>query len=120
VLGIGLNVAVDPAELPEELRDRAGTLGRSPADVEPALAELLTALQRRLAEPAEATVAELRRRDALDGAAVAWAGGEGVGGGIDGDGRLLVRGDDGSTRALGAGEVHLLAAPAPRELPEAL
>jgi BirA family transcriptional regulator, biotin operon repressor / biotin---[acetyl-CoA-carboxylase] ligase len=107
VLGIGVNVAVDLAALPEELRETAGTLGRSPADVEPALAELLAALERRLAEPAEAVAAELGRRDALLGRAVRWADGAGVAAGIDTAGRLRVREDAGGERLLDAGEVHL-------------
>src|SRR3954471_1450083 len=40
VLGGGVNVALDPAALPPGVADVAGTLGRSPEDVEPALAEL--------------------------------------------------------------------------------
>jgi BirA family biotin operon repressor/biotin-[acetyl-CoA-carboxylase] ligase len=107
VLGIGLNVALDPATLPPELADVAGTLGRPPSALEPALAELLAALELRLAAPAAATLAALRERDALLGAAIAWAGGEGIGAGIDGTGALLVRLADGSTEALAAGEVHL-------------
>lgn len=111
VLGIGVNVALDVAALPEELRERAATLGRTPADVEPALHDLLAALDECLAEPAAATVEELHRRDALAGVPVAWSGGAGTGAGIDGTGRLLVLGDDGATHALDAGEVHLLTAP---------
>jgi BirA family transcriptional regulator, biotin operon repressor / biotin---[acetyl-CoA-carboxylase] ligase len=41
VLGIGVNVAVRIADLPGELRERAGTLGLEPAAVEPTLAALL-------------------------------------------------------------------------------
>jgi len=107
VVGIGVNVAVDPDELPEELRAIAGTLGRAPTAVEPALGELLAALDARLAEPAPVTVAQLRARDALLGRPVSWAGGSGEGAGIDPDGRLLVRGADGLVHALDAGEVHL-------------
>ena len=40
VLGIGLNVALRPDDFPPELRDTAATLGRDPAEVEPALHEL--------------------------------------------------------------------------------
>jgi BirA family biotin operon repressor/biotin-[acetyl-CoA-carboxylase] ligase len=107
VLGIGVNVAVDPAELPVEVREQAGTLGRPPSDIEPALRELLAALERWLAaEPAD-VVAELARRDALLGRAVRWAGGAGTGAGIDEAGRLLVRDAAGTLAALDAGEVHL-------------
>src|SRR4051794_40939281 len=49
VLGIGINIAVAPAELPADLHDRAGTLGRARADVEPFLWALLVALDAVLA-----------------------------------------------------------------------
>jgi BirA family transcriptional regulator, biotin operon repressor / biotin---[acetyl-CoA-carboxylase] ligase len=110
VLGIGINLALDEAALPAEARGRAGTLGRPPEQAEAVLEELLPALDRRLAEPAAALLADLRARDALLGAAVRWAGGTGTGAGVDDDGRLLVRDGDGTTRALEAGEVHLLPA----------
>jgi BirA family biotin operon repressor/biotin-[acetyl-CoA-carboxylase] ligase len=109
VAGIGVNVAVEVGRLPAELRGRAGTLGRDPADLEPALQELLRALERRLAEPAGVTLAALRERDALLGAPVAWAGGEGTGAGIAAGGGLRVRRADGSEAVLDSGEVHLLA-----------
>jgi BirA family transcriptional regulator, biotin operon repressor / biotin---[acetyl-CoA-carboxylase] ligase len=117
VLGIGVNVAVDLATLPPELRDLAGTLGRAPGEVEAALGELLLALERWFAAPAAEVIAELGRRDALRGRAVRWAEGRGVGAGIDAEGRLLVRGDGAEASAgggggalvtLDAGEVHLL------------
>jgi BirA family transcriptional regulator, biotin operon repressor / biotin---[acetyl-CoA-carboxylase] ligase len=104
VLGIGVNVALPPDDLPV---DTAGTLGRSPHELEAALAELLAALEARLAEPAPDTFAALRQRDALLNRRVAWAGGEGVAAGIDNAGALLVRRADGDVVALGAGEVHL-------------
>ncbi len=131
VLGIGLNVAVRLEQLPAELRPReagaasaagaapaasaapagsglpAATLGLEPADVEPMLARLLDALERRLAEPAEATLQAWRERDALYGREVAWAQGHGRAEGIDGNGRLVVALADGGHTALGAGEVHL-------------
>jgi BirA family biotin operon repressor/biotin-[acetyl-CoA-carboxylase] ligase len=107
VLGIGLNAAVELGALPDDVRPRAATLGRPPAALEATLAELLAALERRLAEPADATLAALRARDALLGAPVRWDGGEGTGAGIADDGALLVRRPDGTTTALAAGEVHL-------------
>lgn len=107
VLGIGVNVAVAPEEFPPELRGIAGTLGRGPDELEPALAELLAALRLRLEEPAAATVAALRGRDALLDRPVRWADGEGTGAGIDPEGALLVRRQDGAIVALDAGEVHL-------------
>jgi BirA family biotin operon repressor/biotin-[acetyl-CoA-carboxylase] ligase len=105
VLGIGLNAALDLRALPAELRDVAGTLGRLPRELEAVLAELLGTLSRWL--DAGEIVDALRSRDALLERAVAWAGGEGVGAGIDDAGRLLVRVDGGAVVALEAGEVHL-------------
>jgi BirA family transcriptional regulator, biotin operon repressor / biotin---[acetyl-CoA-carboxylase] ligase len=107
VLGIGVNAALDLATLPEELRATAGTLGLDPADLPQALEALLAALEARLAEPPETTLAALRERDALAGHRVRWEGGEGEGAGIAADGALLVRGADGNVHMLAAGEVHL-------------
>jgi BirA family biotin operon repressor/biotin-[acetyl-CoA-carboxylase] ligase len=116
VLGIGLNVAVALDALPPELRAGSGrpggglpaaTMGLRPDDVEHVLERLLVALQGRLAEPAETTLAAWRRRDALRGRPIAWAGGRGRADGIDGEGRLIVALDGGGRTALAAGEVHL-------------
>jgi BirA family biotin operon repressor/biotin-[acetyl-CoA-carboxylase] ligase len=104
VLGIGINVALSVDDLPVET---AGTLGRSPGELESALAELLGLLERRLDEPAAGVFAALRERDALLDQPVAWAGGEGVAAGIDDGGALLVRRAGGDVVALDAGEVHL-------------
>lgn len=111
VLGIGVNVAVDLDELPQELRGRAATLGRPPAEVEPTLARLLGALERALALPAAAVLDAYRARDALHGREVAWAGGRGRAGGVDGAGRLVVDLPGGGRTALDAGEVHLAGQP---------
>jgi BirA family transcriptional regulator, biotin operon repressor / biotin---[acetyl-CoA-carboxylase] ligase len=118
VLGIGLNVAVELDELPAELRPGgagrsatsplpAATLGRGRDAIEPTLSLLLEALERRLAEPAEATLAAWRSRDALLGREIAWSAGRGRARGIDGAGRLVVALADGGQSTLGAGEVHL-------------
>ncbi len=116
VLGIGLNAAVDLDELPAELHGTAASLELGPEGIEPLLSELLVALERRLAEPAEETLAAWGQRDALRGRTISWAspgetqdGGrtEGVAQGIDGDGRLVVALAGGGRTALGAGEVHL-------------
>jgi BirA family biotin operon repressor/biotin-[acetyl-CoA-carboxylase] ligase len=107
VLGIGLNVAVRVEELPVELRDTAASLGLSSEEVEPLLARVLAALQRRLGElPAEALEA-WRARDALHGREISWAGGRGHADGVDGNGRLIVELAGGGRTALDAGEVHL-------------
>jgi BirA family biotin operon repressor/biotin-[acetyl-CoA-carboxylase] ligase len=102
VVGIGVNVV----SVPPEVEDIATALGRS--DVEAALAELLVALDRRVAQPAVDVLAAVRERDALLGRRVRWSGGEGVGAGIDSSGALLVETGSGTT-ALSAGEVHLIA-----------
>jgi BirA family biotin operon repressor/biotin-[acetyl-CoA-carboxylase] ligase len=131
IVGIGLNVAVRLQDLPPELRDDGGatslarpaaTLGRDPQEVEPALAHLLGALERRLGEPSQATLQAWRARDALRGREIAWGtdgaerssrpGAAPSGGradGIDGAGRLIVALPDGGRTTLSAGEVHLVA-----------
>jgi len=107
VLGIGLNVAVRPQDLPADVRGRAGTLGLEPDAVEPTLERLLGALEHWLAAPDAAVLDALRARDALAGRDVAWAGGHGIARGIDAAGRLVVERADGTCTALDAGEVHL-------------
>jgi len=111
ILGIGLNVAVDLAELPPELRPgaprAAATMGLDRSELEPTLQRLLGALARRLGEPAAETLAGWRSRDALLGREIAWAGGRGRAEGLDGSGRLVVSLAGGGRRALSAGEVHL-------------
>jgi BirA family biotin operon repressor/biotin-[acetyl-CoA-carboxylase] ligase len=101
VLGIGVNVTA----VPPEVADIAAALGRD--DVEPALQELLQALTARLEQPPPQLLADLRERDALLGRRLRWAGGEGVGAGIDDAGALLVARADGTTAALSSGEVLL-------------
>ena len=107
ILGIGVNVALDPATLPPDVAEIAGTLGRDPEQVEPTLVELLSALEQRLGQDRDAALAALRDRDALLGRPVRWQDGEGTGAGIDANGALLVTLADGSTTALSAGEVTL-------------
>ncbi len=119
VLGIGLNVAVRLQELPAELQPGApqaesgasvlpaATMGRTPREVEPTLALLLGALERRLAEPAETTLEAWRARDALLDREVSWSAGHGRAQGIDGEGRLVIALADGGHTAIGSGEVHL-------------
>jgi BirA family biotin operon repressor/biotin-[acetyl-CoA-carboxylase] ligase len=107
VLGIGVNAALDLAVLPDDVRGRAGTLGLEPSELPRALGDLLAALERRLAETPEATLAALRGIDALAGRPVRWEGGSGTGAGIAEDGALLVRDAEGAVHPLAAGEVHL-------------
>jgi BirA family biotin operon repressor/biotin-[acetyl-CoA-carboxylase] ligase len=114
VLGIGLNVAVRPADLPPELRGGAATLGEPSDAIEPLLTRLLAALQRWLESPLSATLDAWRARDALWGREIAWSDHEpgdrfehGRAEGIDGAGRLIVVLPDGGRTTLDAGEVHL-------------
>src|SRR4051794_18980947 len=110
VLGIGLNVATERDEFPEELRDTATSLRASGSDVATpaeALEILLPVLDAWLAAPADAVLGEWRERDALRGRHITWAGGEGVAAGVSDDGSLLVETDDAGVQWLHAGEVHL-------------
>jgi BirA family biotin operon repressor/biotin-[acetyl-CoA-carboxylase] ligase len=120
VLGIGVNVAVRLQDLPAELQGHAAddaqssqppplaaTLGRSREQIEPFLSSVLAALSLRMAEPADATLAAWRARDALRGRRISWSAGQGVAQGVDGEGRLVVTLDGGGHTALSAGEVHL-------------
>lgn len=112
VVGIGLNVAVRLPDFPPELRATAGTLGLEPDAVEPTLDAVLARLEDWLVADAAAVVAAVRARDALLGRSVRWAGGRGVGAGIDERGRLVVETDSGLVQ-LDAGEVHLQPGAAP-------
>jgi BirA family transcriptional regulator, biotin operon repressor / biotin---[acetyl-CoA-carboxylase] ligase len=108
VLGIGVNAAVGLDDLPPELRETAGTLGLAPAQLPEALAKLLSALERRLAEPVSEFHAAFATRDALLGAPVRWAGGSGTGEGITDAGALRVSVAGGAELTLDSGEVHLV------------
>ena len=103
VLGVGVNV--DVREFPPELRDTAVSLGL-PGGVEKVLGLVLSALERRLAAPADEILASWRQRDALKGEHIGWERGSGTAAGIDDSGALLVDTPSGRV-ALDAGEVHL-------------
>jgi BirA family biotin operon repressor/biotin-[acetyl-CoA-carboxylase] ligase len=106
VIGVGLNVAVDPEALPTELRDRVASI-----DGQATVAAALDSLDRRLADWADAepgrVLQEFGRRDALHGREVTWDEGEGTADGVDERGNLVVLTADGQRLSLGAGEVHL-------------
>jgi BirA family transcriptional regulator, biotin operon repressor / biotin---[acetyl-CoA-carboxylase] ligase len=108
VLGIGLNVAVRLEDLPEQLQVSAASMGEPASAIESVLARLLEALRRRLGEPVASVLEAYRKRDALRGREVEWAGGRGRADGVDEHGRLVVvKCSDGNRVALDAGEVHL-------------
>ncbi len=99
VVGIGINVRASPPEM----TDHATSIDRlrgTPADRAALLVELLVALDRDLGLVAARGVAAIRARlaaaDALLGEPVSSDAGAGVAVGIDDDGRLVVRGDDGA------------------------
>ncbi|HET9073102.1 MAG TPA: biotin--[acetyl-CoA-carboxylase] ligase [Solirubrobacteraceae bacterium] len=106
VLGIGLNVALGPEDLPADLQGRATSLGLDPEDTEAVLRTLLGELRHWLSKPASGVLEAVRARDALLGRTVHWQGGSGDAVGIGDEGQLLV--DTASGRiGLDAGEVHL-------------
>ena len=107
VLGVGLNVTTD--SFPEELAETATSLRLAGLETTPerVLSGLLASLAEWLRAPHDSVLAAWRERDALKGERVRWAEGEGVAGGIDDSGALLVETDDGLV-TLDAGEVHLL------------
>jgi BirA family biotin operon repressor/biotin-[acetyl-CoA-carboxylase] ligase len=109
VIGIGVNVAIEPAELPPELRWPAASIGHG-ASVDDVLAALNTALSGWVDAAAARVLEAFRQRDGLSGSPVSWEGaGEGTGTarGIDERGNLLVETNSGERVALGAGEVRL-------------
>jgi len=113
IVGIGVNVAVQIAELPTELHDTAASLGLAPRDLPAVRDRVLTELERALALDTTTLLRAWRERDALLGHQVAWAGGTGTAAGVDGAGRLVVDLPAGGHAALDAGEVHLGHAVAP-------
>jgi BirA family biotin operon repressor/biotin-[acetyl-CoA-carboxylase] ligase len=122
VIGIGLNLCIQPDEFPEELRDSAVSIfgadhrtdGRGSAGPSPLLSAgppPVGPLNERLehwvqADPTE-VLSNWRERDALLGREVAWDGGSGIADGVDDRGYLLVVTPSGDRIAVGAGEVHL-------------
>lgn len=110
VLGIGLNVSTGRDEFPDELRDTATSLAAEagePPQREELLANLVAALDERLAQPPGRIVTDWGERDALRGSEIRWQQGEGRARGIDESGALIVETSSGRV-TLDAGEVHLL------------
>jgi len=112
VIGVGINLAIAPAELPGDLRWPAASLGHgvTPERMREALDAALT---RWVAADGALVRERFAERDALRGRELSWEGGPGeasrtgIGAGIDERGNLLVRGPGGELTALGAGEVQL-------------
>jgi BirA family transcriptional regulator, biotin operon repressor / biotin---[acetyl-CoA-carboxylase] ligase len=105
VIGVGLNLAIERSEFPEELRDTATSLEGVPR--EEARAALDTSLDRWVEKGEDLVLEQWRERDALRGREVAWDDGSGVADGVDDRGCLVVIVPGGERVVLGAGEVHL-------------
>jgi BirA family biotin operon repressor/biotin-[acetyl-CoA-carboxylase] ligase len=114
VIGVGINVHT--RSFPDDLADRATSVAlvsADPPDRASILADVLASLDRDLHVVVGRGLGLFRGRleasDALRARRVRSDGGdEGVASGIDDDGRLLVRRDDGILARWGAGEVHLI------------
>jgi BirA family biotin operon repressor/biotin-[acetyl-CoA-carboxylase] ligase len=109
VIGVGVNVAIEPDEFPADLRWPATSVGNS-VTVGGVLEALNNALSERLERPVDQTLADFRQRDALLDREVGWVGageGSGVARGVDERGNLVVETPNGERVALGSGEVSL-------------
>jgi BirA family biotin operon repressor/biotin-[acetyl-CoA-carboxylase] ligase len=106
VIGVGLNLSIEPHEFPSDLRQPAISLGGG-VTPEQARRELDAQLATWAYADEDAVLAEWRRRDALRGREVSWEEGSGVADGIDGRGNLVVVLAGGDRVSLGAGEVQL-------------
>jgi BirA family biotin operon repressor/biotin-[acetyl-CoA-carboxylase] ligase len=113
VIGIGLNVSIEPDEFPNDLRHPATSVGHG-VDTEEVLEAVCARLDEWVSAPLDGVVAEFETRDALRGRQVSWTGaggedgeGSGVAGGIDERGNLVVVTADGERLSLGSGEVTL-------------
>jgi BirA family biotin operon repressor/biotin-[acetyl-CoA-carboxylase] ligase len=111
VIGVGVNVAVDDADFPGDLRWPATSIGGA-ATVDAAREALSAALGEWAEAPDRDVLAAFDERDALRGREVEWEGGAvepgaGVAAGVDERGNLVVEADDGRRLSLGSGEVSL-------------
>jgi BirA family biotin operon repressor/biotin-[acetyl-CoA-carboxylase] ligase len=113
IVGIGINVHT--REFPEAIAERATSvalLAHTPVDRGALLADVLAGLDRDgelvAARGLGLVHARLSSADTLRGERVASDSGTGTAEGIDVDGRLLVRTDEGILTRWGAGEVHLV------------
>jgi BirA family transcriptional regulator, biotin operon repressor / biotin---[acetyl-CoA-carboxylase] ligase len=123
VIGIGLNLSIEPHEFPGDLRHPATSLGHG-VSAEDALEPVCARLSEWVAAGPERVVAEFETRDALRGHEVSWSGaggeegeGSGVADGIDERGNLVVVTGQGERLSLGSGEVTLTVGGATREHP---
>ena len=112
VLGVGINLSIEPDQFPDDIRWPAISLGHG-VGPEAMRAALDLALGRWVEADPALVREQFRARDALRGRTLTWEGGpegagrSGTGVGVDDRGNLLVRGDDGGLSSLGSGEVQL-------------
>jgi BirA family biotin operon repressor/biotin-[acetyl-CoA-carboxylase] ligase len=112
VIGVGINLCVEPEEFPADLRWPATSVGHGTSPE-----EMLEALNYALSEWDEADdqeiLATFSRRDALRGREIGWdassgqGSGSGRAAGVADDGNLIVELAEGGRVSLGAGEVTL-------------
>jgi BirA family biotin operon repressor/biotin-[acetyl-CoA-carboxylase] ligase len=106
VIGVGLNLSIEPHEFPDDLRQPATSLGGG-VTPEQARRALDAKLNRWAYAEEEGILVEWRDRDGLRGREVSWEEGSGVASGIDDRGNLIVVVPSGDRVSLGAGEVQL-------------
>lgn len=127
VIGVGLNLSIEPHEFPDDLRQPAVSLfvraggtrggsrrsnsGEAPPGPPPSPSTVAEVLNRRLdrwvwADDDE-VLEEWRSRDGLLGREISWEDGSGIADGIDDRGNLVVVVPTGDRVSLGAGEVQL-------------
>jgi BirA family biotin operon repressor/biotin-[acetyl-CoA-carboxylase] ligase len=114
VIGIGLNVAIEPGQFPPDLRQPATSIGQG-VRVEDALVAVCERLEIWVDAAPERVLDEFAKRDALAGRPVRWVGagaepgtGSGVAEGLDERGNLRVVTEAGEMLTLGAGEIQLV------------
>lgn len=106
VIGIGVNIAIEPSDFPNDLRWPATSVGGN-VGVEQVADAVCERLSVWTTATREETLEAFRDRDALCGREVEWNDAAGVAAGIDDDGNIVVEGAGGELVALGAGEVSL-------------
>ncbi|HEY8000816.1 MAG TPA: biotin--[acetyl-CoA-carboxylase] ligase [Solirubrobacterales bacterium] len=111
IVGIGVNVTIEPGEFPGDLRWPATSIGHG-ATVDELRLAISEALGAWVEAPEARTLAEFRRRDAIAGREVSWEGagiddGSGTAAGVDERGNLIVELEAGDRLSLGSGEVSL-------------
>src|SRR4029079_2795399 len=111
VIGIGVNVSIEPADFPDDLRWPATSVGNG-VGLKVVREAICAALPSWTAAPPAEILGEFRRRDALLGRRLSWEGGApaagaGGGAGVDERGHLVGALAGGGSVALGSGEVSL-------------